>query len=126
MDHKQGADRNQLFMFCLESSISPDAFVRLVDAFTDAIDLKSFGLLHVECQEEGRPPLTLPHSGPGSRKAHPGTQEVFLPVFSWNFRLVLSFYKQFCVKWQFHFSRPDVKINARRSLKIHSGELSLI
>lgn len=56
MDHKQGADRNQMFMFCLESSIASDAFVRVVDAFVDAIDLKSFGFLHVECQEEGRPP----------------------------------------------------------------------
>ena len=56
MDHKQGVDRNQMFMFCLESSIASDAFVRVVDAFTDAIDLKSFGFLHVECREEGRPP----------------------------------------------------------------------
>ena len=56
MDHKQGTDRNQMFMFCLESSIANDAFVRVVDAFVDAIDLKSFGFSHVDCQEEGRPP----------------------------------------------------------------------
>ncbi|MCK4921605.1 MAG: IS1182 family transposase [Bacteroidales bacterium] len=28
----------------------------MVDAFVDAIDLKSFGFAHVECHEEGRPP----------------------------------------------------------------------
>ncbi len=56
MDHKQGTDRNQMFMFCLESAITNNAFVRVVDAFVDAIDLKSFGFSHVDCQEEGRPP----------------------------------------------------------------------
>ncbi|HDR68622.1 MAG TPA: transposase [Bacteroidaceae bacterium] len=40
-------------MFCLESSIAPDAFVRVVDA----IDLKSFEFSHVDCQQEGRPPF---------------------------------------------------------------------
>jgi len=56
MDHKQGSDRNQMFMFSLDSAISSDSFVRVVDAFVDTIDLKSFGFAHVECQEEGRPP----------------------------------------------------------------------
>jgi len=56
MQHKQGENRNQMFMFSLESAIAPDAFVRVVDAFVDAIDLKSFGFAHVTCEEEGRPP----------------------------------------------------------------------
>jgi len=56
MQHIQGEDRNQLFMFSLESAIAPDAFVRVVDAFVDVIDLKSFGFAHVEYEEEGRPP----------------------------------------------------------------------
>ena len=56
MQHKQGEDRNQMFMFSLESAIASDSFVRVVDAFVDAIDLKSFGFAHVECEEEGRPP----------------------------------------------------------------------
>jgi len=43
-------------MFSLDSAISSDSFVRIVDAFVDTIDLKSFGFAHVECQEEGRPP----------------------------------------------------------------------
>lgn len=45
-----------MFMFSLENAIAPDSFVRIVDAFVDAIDLKSFGFAHVECEEEGRPP----------------------------------------------------------------------
>ena len=56
MQHKQGENRNQMFMFSLESAIAQDAFVRVVDAFVDVIDLKSFGFAHVECEEEGRPP----------------------------------------------------------------------
>lgn len=43
-------------MFSLESAIAADSFVRIVDAFVEAIDLKSFGFAHVECREEGRPP----------------------------------------------------------------------
>jgi transposase len=56
MQHKQGEDRNQMFMFSLESAIAANSFVRVVDAFVDAIDLISFGFAHVECEEEGRPP----------------------------------------------------------------------
>ena len=56
MQHIRGEDRNQLTMFSLESAIAPDAFVRVIDAFVDAIDLKSFGFNNVECKEEGRPP----------------------------------------------------------------------
>jgi len=56
MNHKQGENRNQMFMFSLESSISEDSFVRVVDAFVEVIDLKSFGFAHVECKKEGRPP----------------------------------------------------------------------
>ena len=38
MQHIQGEDRNQMFMLSLESVIPPDAFVRVVDTFVDAID----------------------------------------------------------------------------------------
>ena len=55
MQHIQGEDRNQMFMISLESTISPGSFVRVIDAFVDAIDLKSFGFKHVESNEEGRP-----------------------------------------------------------------------
>ena len=56
MQHKQEGDRNQFMIFSLEGQIARDSFVRVVDAFVDAIDLKSFGFAHVECKEEGRPP----------------------------------------------------------------------
>ena len=56
MQHKQGENRDQMFMFSLESAIAADSFVRVVDAFVEAIDLKSFGFAHIECPEEGRPP----------------------------------------------------------------------
>ena len=56
MDYMQGIERNQIIMFCLDSAISGDAFVRVVDAFVDATDLRSFGFLHVDCSEKGRSP----------------------------------------------------------------------
>ncbi len=46
MDHKHGSDPNQVFMFCLESAIANDSFVRVVDAFADAIDVKSLKRQH--------------------------------------------------------------------------------
>jgi transposase len=57
MHHIKGEHRNQLSMFSLESSVSPDSFVRVIDAFVDTIDLKSFGFKNVDCGEEGRPPF---------------------------------------------------------------------
>jgi len=54
--HKQGENRGQFFMFSLESAIAADSFVRVLDAFVEAIDLKSFGFAHVESSDEGRPP----------------------------------------------------------------------
>ena len=56
MDHKQGENRNQMFILSLESAIAANSFVRVVDAFVDVTDLKSFGFAHVECEVEGRPP----------------------------------------------------------------------
>ncbi|MCX6238708.1 MAG: transposase [Bacteroidia bacterium] len=55
MPHVIGEERNQLFMISMEEIISKDSFVRVIDAFVDAIDLKSFGFAHVECKDEGRP-----------------------------------------------------------------------
>jgi len=55
MPHVTGEERNQLMMISLECTIAPDSFVRAIDAFVDAIDLKSFGFAHVQCKEEGRP-----------------------------------------------------------------------
>ena len=50
MHHNQGENRNQLFMFSYEQVVSPDAFVRVIDAFVDMLDLKSFGFTHVDTQ----------------------------------------------------------------------------
>ena len=44
-------------MFCPEQFIEPDNFVRVIDAFVDAIDLNSFGFRHVVTGEENRTPL---------------------------------------------------------------------
>lgn len=55
MPYVTGEERNQLIMLSLESSVPPDAFVRVIDAFVDATDLESFGFAHVACKDEGRP-----------------------------------------------------------------------
>jgi transposase len=44
-------------IFCLEQCIAPESFVRVIDFFVDAIDLKSFGFKHVTLNQEGRPPF---------------------------------------------------------------------
>ena len=51
MQHKQGENRNQVFMFSLEGSIAANAMVRVLDAFVDAIDLKSFGFASREMRD---------------------------------------------------------------------------
>lgn len=56
MHHNQGENRNQLFMFSYEQVVAPDSFVRVIDAFVDILDLKSFGFSHIDTHEEGRPP----------------------------------------------------------------------
>lgn len=55
MPHVTGEERTQLIMISLESSVPPDAFARVIDAFVDATDLESFGFAHVTCKDEGRP-----------------------------------------------------------------------
>jgi len=56
MHHIQGEARNQFQLVCLEQIVAPDSFVRAIDVFVDAIDLKSFGFSHTQLREEGRPP----------------------------------------------------------------------
>ena len=56
MSHITGEERNQLIMISLEAVVSKESFVRVIDAFVNAIDLESFGFSHVCCKEEGRPP----------------------------------------------------------------------
>jgi len=55
MPHVTGEERNQLFMISMEEMVPKDSYVRAIDSFVDAIDMKSFGFAHVQCKEEGRP-----------------------------------------------------------------------
>ena len=43
MNHIHGNDRNQIAMLSLEGCVAADDFLRVIDAFVDAIALKSFG-----------------------------------------------------------------------------------
>ena len=43
MNHIEGVNRNQIMMTSLDQLVHPEAFVRIIDAFVDAIDLFSFG-----------------------------------------------------------------------------------
>lgn len=61
----------------------------------------------------------------GAEKLIQALRKCSVALFSWSFRLVLSFFKQFWVKSQIHIIRLNVKINALKILKIHYGKLSL-
>lgn len=55
MQYLEGNDRDQMFILSLEEVVDKDAFVRIVDAFADAIHFRSFGFGNTDCKEEGRP-----------------------------------------------------------------------
>lgn len=55
MQYITGNDRNQMTMICFEELIAKDSFVRAVEVFVQAIDVKSFGFTNSLCKEEGRP-----------------------------------------------------------------------
>ncbi|MDG2450589.1 MAG: IS1182 family transposase [Saprospiraceae bacterium] len=57
MDYNQGLDRNQIKMISLEQMVDSEAFVRVIDAFADHLDLDSFGFTHHRLNKEGRPPF---------------------------------------------------------------------
>ena len=50
-----GEDRNQIFMISLDAMIPEDDFVRVLDAFVDAIDMQSFGFTQTVDKKDGRP-----------------------------------------------------------------------
>ena len=57
MQHlNQEISRNQLTMIALEEMVSKDSYVRLVDAFVDALPLGELGFKHTTTASEGRPP----------------------------------------------------------------------
>jgi transposase len=57
MHHIQGQNRNQLRMISLEQMVEKEAFVRIIDAFVDMIDLEAFGFTYFTLNIQGRPPF---------------------------------------------------------------------
>lgn len=57
MDHIQGFDRNQIQMMSFEQLVETQSFVRIIDAFVDALDLAAFDFTYYKLQKEGRPPF---------------------------------------------------------------------
>lgn len=56
MPFLSGTDRNQMMLpYSLDMMIAPDNPVRLIDAFTHAIDMKQLGFTKTEAAAEGRP-----------------------------------------------------------------------
>lgn len=43
MDHITGQDREQMMIMSLDQLVHKTSFVRIIDAFVDALDLESFG-----------------------------------------------------------------------------------
>ncbi len=59
MEYIRGIDRHQLSIQSLDQLVESEAFVRIIDAFIDIIDMESFGLKYAACQKEDRPRLIL-------------------------------------------------------------------
>ena len=57
MDYIQGQDRQQMMIISLEQMVHKESFVRIIDAFVDALDLESFGFLYYKLNNQGRPPF---------------------------------------------------------------------
>jgi hypothetical protein len=53
--HKTGTSRYQMSFGSLEDQISPENPVRIIDAFVDMLDLKTFGFQHVQAKQKGAP-----------------------------------------------------------------------
>ena len=81
MNHKYRSDRNQMFMCCPVSAIANDSFVRVVDAFVDAVDLNRFGFAHVECQEVGTSKSRLQPQATTDQRAHVRDHETTTEVY---------------------------------------------
>ena len=57
MDFINGTSREQTFITSLESMIDPEAFVRVIDAFVDSVDIASFDFANSKLRKSGRPPF---------------------------------------------------------------------
>lgn len=53
--HKTGISRHQISFGSLEDQIAPDNPVRIIDAFVDMLDLKTFGFQHIQAKQTGAP-----------------------------------------------------------------------
>jgi hypothetical protein len=53
--HKTGIYRYQMSFGSLEDYIRPENPVRIIDAFVEMLDMKTFGLQHVQVKEKGAP-----------------------------------------------------------------------
>ena len=56
MDHVEGQERDQMFVSSLNQLVDSEAFVRIIDAFVDSLDLDHFGFKYVQHKSQGRPP----------------------------------------------------------------------
>jgi transposase len=56
MDYINGSDREQLIIISLEQMIDAESFVRIIDAFVDALDMDQFGFRNMALNPDGRPP----------------------------------------------------------------------
>jgi hypothetical protein len=50
-------EEDGLMMLSLDSMVHKEAFVRIIDAFVDALDLESFDFLYFKLNKSGRPPF---------------------------------------------------------------------
>ena len=57
MDHISGQDREQMMIMSLDQLVHKESFVRIIDAFVDALDLEEFGFLYYKLNKAGRPPF---------------------------------------------------------------------
>ena len=57
MEYIPGNDCHQLSMISLDQMVDKEAFVRIIDAFVDTLDLDSFGFDNAKLNKEGRPPF---------------------------------------------------------------------
>jgi transposase len=53
--HKTGTSRYQMSFGSLEDQISPENPVRIIDAFVDMLDIKTFGFRHLQVKHTGAP-----------------------------------------------------------------------
>ena len=122
--HKLGIDRHQMQFSALEDLIAEDNVVRVIDAFVDMLDLKTFGFQHLDTKNIG------------ASAYHPS---VLLKIYFYGYynrirssrKLELECTRNIEMQWlinglvpSYHtistfrtFKNDDIKINHRKALK---------